>query len=66
MGTYSQGKVEEGDEGDLALGLGVDERHRIIRIEFGTEVTWIGLDLQSARLFSASLLAAIKKLEGIQ
>lgn len=64
LGTHSQGKIEEGDKGDLALAVTVDRKNRIIRVDFGTEVTWIGLDLASAQAMVNGLTRAIVALKG--
>ena len=63
LGTYSQGKADKHDKGDLRLAVSVDPLHRIIRMDFGTELTWIGLGTQEARAIANALLNAVEKLQ---
>lgn len=65
LGTHSQGKVAPNDEGDLMLALTVDHKHRIVRIDFGKELTWIGLDANTAKTFAMSLLQAATSLDRV-
>ena len=63
LGTHSKGKIEAGDKGDLALSIAVDHANKLIRIDFGTEITWIGMHLPEARQMRDALSNAILALE---
>lgn len=63
LGTHTSGRVDQHDQGDLALALSVDYRNKIVRIEFGTDVTWLGMEAHQAREFGNALLRAAKALE---
>lgn len=56
LGTYSQGKIDRKDAGDLRVAVTVDAKHKVVRIDFGTELTWLALDKATAKAF-AELLA---------
>lgn len=47
--SHSEGKIRSDDEGDIAIGIAADPRNRIIRIEFGTTISWLGLPANKAR-----------------
>lgn len=61
-GTFSQGKVAPDDQGDLMLAVVPDRANRIVRIEFGHEIAWLGLDPVTARAFIESLERALETL----
>lgn len=62
-GTFSRGKVADDDQGDLMLGVIPDREHRIVRIEFGHEIAWLGLDPVTARAFIESVQRALAVIE---
>lgn len=63
LGSYSQGKLDARDKGDLALAITADRQRKIVRIDFGTEVSWLGMEAHQARMFGETLLKAAKALE---
>jgi hypothetical protein len=52
---YPRGKLNNDDDGGLAIGVGRD-RDGVIIIEFGTSVKWIGLDQATAIGFAQLIL----------
>lgn len=52
---YPSGKLCEHDEGALAVGMYV--KKNVVIIEFGRELTWIGLGKAEAVSFAAMLIA---------
>jgi hypothetical protein len=64
LGTHSRGKIREGDEGDFAVAIFLDHKNNVVVIDFGTEVTWLGLDARTARQFANTLLREADVLEG--
>lgn len=45
---YPQGRAGGDDEGSLAFAIAADEKHGIVRIEFGKPVDWLGLPPKEA------------------
>lgn len=42
-GTFSQGKLNDDDQGDIKLAVAYDKLDGIVRIEFGKPVAWLGM-----------------------
>lgn len=63
LGSYLQGKLDARDKGDLALAITADRQRKIVHIDFGTEITWLGMEAHHARMFAETLLKAAKALE---
>jgi hypothetical protein len=63
-GDFPRGKLNAEDEGGLQIGIAKDH-DGVIVINFGTEVSWIGLDQASAISFAKHILkhAGVKKVE---
>ena len=59
---YPRGMLDETDEGELHLALTVDRSNGIIRLDFGTDLSWIGLPKAQAETLANALLAACKRL----
>jgi hypothetical protein len=64
-GTFSQGQLNDSDEGDLVLSVAYDKLDGVVRVEFGKPVAWLGLPPPQAIEFAKLLLrhAGVKKLE---
>lgn len=60
LGEYPRGKLNNNDEGVLNIGLFT--RDKTLIINFGTEVTWIGLDKEMAIDLAISILQRTKTL----
>lgn len=60
---FPRGKLNAEDEGGLRIGI--TEQDGVVIIEFGTELTWLGLDKASAIEFAKIILtrAGAKKIE---
>lgn len=61
-GTYSDGKISEDDKGDLRIAIAADRSNKIVRIEFGTPTTWLGLPKESAKELADSLMSKAAQL----
>ena len=67
-GNYPDGKLNEHDEGELSMAVGIEEG--VVVIKFGAAVTWLGLspdaavDLAKALLARASQLATMRRCDG--
>jgi len=54
-GKFPRGKADEHDEGELRIAIATDHANAIVRIEFGTTVSWLGLPSAEARQLAALL-----------
>lgn len=53
-GEFPQGKLNDDDEGELTIAIGIENGKVVIR--FGKEVAWLGMDADGARGMAASLI----------
>lgn len=51
---FPRGKLNDNDEGGLRISVGVKDKTLIV--DFGTEVTWIGMDKEGAIGFANAIL----------
>lgn len=57
------GKISDDDQGEIAIAIGSDPAHGIVRLEFGAAVKWIGLPSALARALAAQLIASADALD---
>ena len=62
---WPQGRVEGADDGELVFAVAVDREHQIIRVEFGKQVSWLGLDREAAEKLRDALSEKLLELRGI-
>ncbi len=60
-GEFPRGKLNEDDEGELKIAIGVDKDTVII--DFGKSVTWIGLSSRDARDLAQLMLDKAAEIE---
>ena len=60
-GKFPQGHLNEDDEGELKIGIGVSEGKVVIN--FGTPVVWIGFDADQAVELACHILGTAKKIK---
>ncbi len=65
-GKFPKGQISEDDQGELKVAMGVNLEHKRIMIDFGKEVSWLGLGADEARVFAQALLANISKLDSLE
>lgn len=53
MNTYSDGKLNKNDEGDLQIAAFIKDGRLIL--EFGKKTSWLGFDKKSLEVFIAGL-----------
>jgi hypothetical protein len=53
-GTYSQGKLNEDDEGDLMVKISLEGDN--VRIDFGKPVAWLALDADAALAIGSGMI----------
>ena len=61
MKTYSDGKLNATDDGDLQIASYIKDGRLIL--DFGEDTSWLGFDKQSLRTFIDGLEAQYKNLE---
>lgn len=62
-GQYPEGKLNEHDEGEIAIALGADKERKKILINFGTPVSLIGMNPAHARQLGCLLIAKAAEFE---
>lgn len=65
-GTFSEGKLDASDEGDLRLAVGADAPNGLVRVEFGKVVAWLALPPDDARRLAQSLISAAEAIEAVK
>jgi hypothetical protein len=60
---YPHGKISHDDDGSLDIAVAADPGYNVVRIEFGKEVSWLALDVESAERFVALLEQKIDDLK---
>lgn len=64
-GDFPEGKLDKTDEGGLKIGIAFDSYTNVVRIDFGKEVAWIGMQPAQAMEFAKTIMkkAGAKKIE---
>lgn len=57
-------KISKDDEGGLNMAISGDTTNRLVRIDFGTAVTWFSMQPELARKLAAVLLQKADLAEG--
>jgi hypothetical protein len=65
-GQFPRGQVDATDEGELAMAIGADHNHGIVRVVFGKPIEWIGLDSSHARGLAQMLIEKADELDARQ
>lgn len=60
LNSFSRGKIHAHDEGDLQMGIA--NKDGVVIINFGTPVTWIGLEPDKAEAFAALITKHAKEI----
>jgi len=63
-GDFPEGKVNDDDEGALVMGMTIMDG--VIVLHFGTQISWIGLDVNTARAIAAGLNVKADELEALE
>ena len=61
-GNFPDGKIHESDEGELAMAIATDPKKKVVIVEFGKAVKWMGLDKSSALEFGRLLIKKAEEL----
>jgi len=62
-GGFPHGQISPDDEGELAIAMSVNPGTQVITLQFGKLVSWLGMDLLTARTIRDKLAESIKTLE---
>lgn len=62
-GEFPKGKINEDDQGELRVALGINKEHKRIIVDFGKEVAWLGMGADEARALAAGLIDVANKLD---
>jgi hypothetical protein len=55
-GQFPEGKLSRSNEGEIRMAIGWDEINKVVRVEFGTPITWFGLSQEEAVAMAHLLL----------
>jgi hypothetical protein len=55
-GQFPEGKLSRSNEGEIRMAIGWDEINKVVRVEFGTSITWFGLSQEEAVAMAHLLL----------
>lgn len=59
------GRMGANDDGQLAYAIATDTSRGVILLDFGKEVSWLGLDIASATQLRDQLTERVMELRGI-
>lgn len=62
-GQFPFGKLGTDDDGEFAVAIAVDAKRGVVRLHFGTPVTWLALPAKHCRRFAAMLAEKAGELE---
>ena len=60
-GEFPDGKVSPDDSGELIMGIGI--WRGMVRVEFGSSVSWLGLPSKQARRMAEIILSKVQEIE---
>jgi len=63
-GDFPDGQANDDDEGALIMGMMIQDG--VIILHFGTKISWIGLDVNTARSIAAGLTVKADELEALE
>lgn len=60
---YPHGRISSDDQGELRIAIAADPVQKVIRIEFGKDIRWLGFDPDAARAFAKMINDKVNDLE---
>lgn len=60
-GEFPEGQLNEHDEGELNIGMGIEGKNLIV--DFGKSIEWIGMSKQQALQFADFIIKNANKIE---
>lgn len=61
-GEFPGGKLNENDGGEIAMAIGIAQDHKTIIIDFGKNLSWIGMTSEGVVEFIRGLQKTVDKL----
>ena len=61
---FPQGRLNPNDKGEIRMAIFPDEESRVIIMEFGVELSWIGMPPGQAREMGEALIRHANEMEG--
>ena len=61
-GDYPDGKMSDDDEGGLRMALAADRENKVVVLNFGKSIAWIGLPKQTALALGQGIIEKAKEL----
>lgn len=61
-GKFPEGKLNADDEGELQFAIAADKKNKVVIIDFGKEVAWLGMPKDVAIAFANSVLEKAEEL----
>jgi hypothetical protein len=55
-GEFLDGKIDKTDKGGIQIDFGIDQNHKLVIIQFGAPVRWLGLSCDDAISIAGILL----------
>lgn len=55
-GEFPRGKMNDADQGELKIAIGIDWSTKLIVMNFGAPVTWLALDRHQAAEIAGNLI----------
>jgi hypothetical protein len=55
-GQFPEGKLSRSNEGEIRMAIRWDEINKVVRVDFGTSITWFGLSQEEAVAMARLLL----------
>lgn len=62
-GEFPDGRINEGDDGELRLSVGIDIVNQCVVMDFGQRVSWIGMPKADAEGISKAIAERAKELK---
>ena len=63
-GLFPDGKLNDADTGEIKIGIGIDRKKKLVILEFGEPVKWVGFSQFEAVSIAEIILAKAELLNG--
>ena len=63
-GKFPKGKLREEDEGEIQFAVATDKENKVVLLDFGKPVVWLGLPAAEARMLANILNEKADELTG--
>lgn len=64
-GNFPDGRLNESDEGEIRFGVAADPENKVVVLNFGKPVAWLGMPPDLARQLALSLLKNAGQIDGV-